>query len=339
MPEALESLQQIYQDYFLLGAAVSSKTLCTSEELILKHFGSITAENAMKFGRIHPASDRYDFREADAIVDFARTHGKQIRGHTLVWHNQVPDWVFLDDDGCPVSRGELMERMQSHIYTVMGRYRGHIDAWDVVNEAIEDRGSSYLRQSKWLQIIGPDYVARAFEFAHAADPEAVLLYNDYNETNSVKRQKMIHLVQELQDQGVPIHGIGLQAHWSIYHPSMDSIRAALDDYLLLGLPIHFTELDLSMFRFEDPSRDCTWPTREMLERQAQVYGEIFALLRDYHQHIASVTLWGVADDHTWLDDFPVRSRKNWPLLFDEEHRPKASFDRVVEFSKGGGSDR
>ena len=331
MRDQLKSLQDTYQGHFSIGVAVSPKTLDTSRELILNHFSSITAENAMKFAEVHPAPGQYDFSRADAIMDFARAHDKQVRGHTLVWHNQTSKWVFEGDRGTRVSRAELLERMQAHIYTVIDRYKGQIYAWDVVNEAIADHGDEDLRQSKWLEIIGPDYIDKAFELAHEADPDALLFYNDYNETNPEKRKKIIRLVRRLQEKGIPIHGIGLQAHWNIHWPSVDAIRLALDDYAAPGLAIHLTELDISVFRFDDHRKDLTAPTREMLQQQAKMYENVFALFRDYDQHIHSVTLWGVADDHTWLDDFPVRGRKNWPLLFDQYHRPKESFFRLVDF--------
>lgn len=331
MNQQLASLMDTYRDHFSIGTAISTRTMDVYSDLILKQFDSLTAENEMKFAELQPEPSHYDFSKADTIMGFARENGKKVRGHTLVWHNQTTNWVFTNAEGELVTREELLERMQSHIETVVGRYRGQIYAWDVVNEAIEDHSETYLRPSKWLQIIGPDFIDKAFEYAHLADPDALLFYNDYNETNPTKRKKIIRLVRELQDRGVPIHGIGLQAHWNIYGPSLAEIEEALQDYASLGLPLHITELDLSVFRFEDRRTDVKEPSHAMLEAQAEAYDGIFQLFRAYRAHIDNVTFWGVADDYTWLDDFPVRGRKNWPFLFDEQHKPKESFFRVVDF--------
>ncbi|KAI7251187.1 hypothetical protein KC345_g11592, partial [Hortaea werneckii] len=240
------------------------------------------------------------------------------------------DWMFRNSEGEPCTREQLLGRLQTHINTVVGRYRGQAYAWDVVNEAIEDKSDQYLRNTKWLEILGEDYLREAFEMAHQADPDALLFYNDYNETDPVKRDKIFKLVRSLLDQGTPIHGIGMQAHWNIYGPAIDEIRSALELYASLGLRIHITELDLSMFRFEDKRADLKAPIVEMLRLQEERYAEIFAVLLDYRKVIDSVTFWGVADDYTWLDGFPVQGRKNWPFLFDVHQQPKAS-----KFKNGG----
>lgn len=326
------SLKELFADEFRIGAAVSSGTIRTQEKLLARHFNSITAENEMKSENIHPAEDVYVFDESDAIVDFARRHGMAVRGHTLVWHNQTSGWLFQDADGRPVGKRVLLERLRSHIQTVVGRYKDNIYAWDVVNEAIADEGDELLRPSKWLEIAGPDFIAKAFEFAHEADPNARLFYNDYNESHPHKRDKIYALVKSLLDQGVPIHGIGLQAHWNIFDPSLDDIRAAIEKYASLGLELQLTELDVSVFRFDDRRTDLLEPEPGMLECQAEVYEAVFRLLKEYRGTVGAVTFWGAADDYTWLDDFPVRGRKNWPFLFDERHLPKPAYDRVARLA-------
>lgn len=323
------SLKDLFAEDFRIGAAVNPRTIQTQEKLLAYHFNSITAENEMKFESVHPSEDEYTFEEADALVNFARKHGLAMRGHTLVWHNQTTDWLFRDGQGGQVSKEVLLERLRSHIQTVVGRYKGDIYAWDVVNEVIADEGDQLLRTSKWTDIAGGDFIAKAFEYAHEADPNALLFYNDYNESHPHKRDKIYTLVKSLLDQGVPIHGIGLQAHWNLYDPSLDDIRAAIEKYASLGLQLQLTELDLSVFRFEDKRTDLTEPAPGMLERQAEVYEAVFRLLKEYRDCISSVTFWGAADDYTWLDDFPVRGRKNWPFLFDEQHRPKPAYYRVA----------
>ncbi|AWB46206.1 1,4-beta-xylanase [Paenibacillus sp. CAA11] len=323
------SLKELFSNQFLIGAAVNPVTIESQRELLTYHYNSITAENEMKFERLHPAEDTYTFEDADQIADFARQNGLKLRGHTLVWHNQTSAWMFEDQDGNRVDRSTLLERMRSHIHTVVGRYKQDIYAWDVVNEVIADEGDQLLRPSAWLEIAGPDFISKAFEFAHEADPEALLFYNDYNESHPHKRDKIYALVKSLLEQGVPIHGVGLQAHWNLYDPSLDDIRAAIEKYASLGLQLQLTELDMSVFAFNDRRTDLLHPTEELLELQAARYEAIFGLLREYQEVISSVTFWGAADDYTWLNDFPVRGRKNWPFLFDEKHQPKPAFWRVA----------
>lgn len=322
-------LKQLFQEDFKIGAAVNPRTIVSQEALLARHFNSITAENEMKFASIHPEEEVYTFEEADLLAVFARKHGMALRGHTLVWHNQTTDWLFHDRKGDPVSRDVLLERMRAHIHTVVGRYKGDIYAWDVVNEAIADEGAELLRSSRWLDIAGPDFIAKAFEFAHEADPGALLFYNDYNESHPHKRDKIYALVKSLLDRDIPIHGIGLQAHWNLYDPALEDIRAAIEKYASLGLQLQLTELDISVFRFDDKRTDLKEPTPDMLEIQAERYEAVFRLLKEYRNEITAVTFWGAADDYTWLDDFPVRGRKNWPFLFDAGHRPKPAYDRIA----------
>ncbi|MCM3129118.1 endo-1,4-beta-xylanase [Paenibacillus provencensis] len=323
------SLKEAFSEHFLIGAAVNPRTIIHQKELLAHHYNSLTAENEMKFESVHPSEDTYTFEAADQIVSYAREHRMKLRGHTLVWHNQTTDWLFEDNRGGLCSKELLYSRLQSHIDTVVKRYKNDIYAWDVVNEAISDHEDEWLRPSKWLTIAGAEFIAKAFEFAHAADPDALLFYNDYNESNPVKRDKIYKLVRTLLDQGAPIHGVGLQAHWNLYDPSLNEIREAIEKYASLGVQLQLTELDVSMFKFDDRRTDLLAPTEEMLELQAQRYESIFGLLREYKDVISSVTFWGAADDYTWLDDFPVRGRKNWPFLFDEQHQPKLAYYSVM----------
>lgn len=322
-------LKEIFADDFKIGAAVNPLTIQSQEHLLAHHFNSITAENEMKFISVHPEEKVYTFDAADRLVTFARKHEMAMRGHTLVWHNQTPDWLFHNNDGSPVSREALLERLREHMQVVVGRYKQDIYAWDVVNEVIADEGEELLRSSKWLDIIGPDFINKAFQFAHEADPKAMLFYNDYNESHPHKRDKIYKLIRSLLDQGVPLHGVGLQAHWNLHDPSLDDIRAAIEKYAALGLQLHLTELDISIFRFDDHRTDLKSPPEELMEKQAELYGAVFKLLREYRKEVSSVTFWGAADDYTWLDNFPVHGRKNWPFLFDEQHQPKSSFWSLV----------
>lgn len=335
MTQTIPALHKAYEGAFKIGAAINPYTIQSDGEFIAKHFNSVTAENQMKFGVLHPEEDLYDFAEADEIADFATRNNMVLRGHTLVWHNQTSDWVFKNPTtGGDASRELLLSRLKSHIDTVVGRYKGIAYAWDVVNEAIEDKTDKVMRESKWLELLGEDFILQAFRMAHEADPQALLFYNDYNETNPIKSRKIYNLVRTLLDKGAPIHGIGMQAHWNIHGPELDEIRAAIELYASLGVQIHITEMDVSVFNHDDKRTDLTAPTSEMEKLQEQRYEDIFKLFKEYQSNITSVTFWGATDRYTWLDGFPVRGRKNWPFLFDVKGEPKPSFWKVIGQSQG-----
>jgi endo-1,4-beta-xylanase len=317
----LPPLREAFKEYFPIGVCVNPQTLQTHRHLIKGHFSSITAEDEMKFDRLQPEEGRFDFAEADAIVAFARENGLLIRGHTLVWHNQTPEWVFLDKEGRPAPRELVLQRMEEHITTVLSRYKADIKVWDVVNEVVSDR-EGYLRvKSPWYQRTGEEFIGRAFTCAHRVDPEAKLFYNDYNAAVPEKRERIVKLLRDLLDRGVPVHGMGIQGHWTIYDPSLSEIEAAIEAYAALGLEVQITELDVSLYHWSDTG-NFRVPPPELLSRQAERYRQIFELFRRYRGVITGVTLWGPADDRTWKDNFPVRGRKDWPLLFDENHRLK-----------------
>jgi endo-1,4-beta-xylanase len=329
----IPKLHEAFAGQFRIGAAVNPFTLQKQRELLAQHFNSITAENEMKFESVHPEEDRYTFDQADRLFAFADEHGMGVRGHTLVWHNQTPSWVFQNSDGSSTDAKTLLNRMREHINTVAGRYKGRVYAWDVVNEAVSDSADSLLRPSRWLDIAGEEFIARAFEYAHAADPQAQLFYNDYNESDPGKRERIYSLVKGLKDKDVPIHGIGLQAHWSVAHPTLDEIRAAIERYAELDVRLHVTEMDVSVFGFDDRRTDLTAPPAELMELQAERYEAFFRIFKEYSGVIDSVTFWGAADDYTWLDGFPVRNRKNWPLPFDTNHNPKDSYWRMLDIAR------
>lgn len=326
-----KSFAEQYKDYFTIGAAVNRRTIHSSKDLLLQHFNSITAENEMKPEHLQPEEGKFNFDVADQFVGFAEEHNFAMRGHTLIWHNQTPNWMFEGGEGSPASRELLLERMQAHISTVVGRYKGRIGSWDVVNEVIDDSPELFLRKSKYLDIVGEDFIEKAFQFAHAADENALLFYNDYNESFPEKREKIYKLVKSLVEKGTPIHGVGMQAHWNVTMPHLDDIRTAIERYASLGLQIHITEMDVSVFEWDDKRTDLVEPTPEMVALQEQRYEQFFQVFREYKEHISNVTFWGVADDYTWLDNFPVVGRKNWPFLFDREHQPKPVFSKIINF--------
>lgn len=323
------ALKDLYQHAFKMGVAVSEDVLERKAPLIAHHFNSVTAENVMKFESLQPEEGVFDFESSDRIVRYAMQNGMAVRGHTLVWHNQTPDWVFEGEDGKPASRDLLLQRMKKHIDTVMKHYEEEITTWDVVNEAISDKGSDLLRSSKWRELIGDDFIEHAFRFAHEANPKAQLFYNDYNEVNPEKADKIYQMLQSLIEKGVPIHGLGLQCHWNVGTPEIATIKAALEKYASLGLRLHVTEMDVSIYPHGEEAKRFDTPPAERLEQQANRYEQFFQLFHSYRNVIDSVTFWGVDDSYTWLDHFPVPNRKNWPFVFDEQSNPKAAFWEIA----------
>jgi len=260
----------------------------------------------------------------------------KVRGHTLCWHNQTPKWFFTDSTGKQVSREVLLARLKKHINDVVGRYKGKIYAWDVVNEAVPDTSTSIYRRSKFYEIIGEDYIEKAFEYAHAADPDAKLFYNDYNTESSAKREKIYQLLKKLKDKKVPVDGVGLQGHWSIYEPTALELEKSIQQFASLGLQVQITELDVSVHPKEHERRakkttDTGELTAEMVEKQTAQYKMLFGIFRKYKGTVTGVTFWNVSDKYTWLDNFPVLNRKDYPLLFDQNYKPKKAFEEVVNF--------
>jgi endo-1,4-beta-xylanase len=337
--QAAKGLKDYYKDYFAIGVAVSPQSLrnLDQQKLILEQFNSLTPENAMKMGPIHPRENEYNWRDADSIAAFARRNNLKLRGHTLCWHSQAPAWIFVDAEGKNVSKEVLLQRLKDHITTVVNRYKESVYAWDVVNEAISDKPDEYLRPSKWLEICGEEYISKAFQYAHEADPKAQLFYNDYNEITASKREKIFRLVKSLKDAKVPIDGLGLQGHWAINEPSKAQLDSTLKRFSELGVTLQLTELDISVYpkeherRERKPEDSDTTFTGEREQKQMQVYKYSFELFRKYKKYITSVTFWNISDRGTWLDNFPVRGRKDFPLLFDRNYQPKKAFWEVVKF--------
>jgi endo-1,4-beta-xylanase len=335
-----KGLKDYYKDFFPIGVAVSPQALKTDQAtLIVEQFNSMTPENAMKMGPIHPKENEYFWSHADSIVAFAQRNNLKLRGHTLCWHSQTPKWLFTDEKGVTVSKEVLLKRLKDHITAVATRYKGKVYAWDVVNEAISDKPDEFLRNSEWLKICGEEYITKAFQYAHEADPNALLFYNDYNEINPVKREKIFKLVKSLKDAGVPIHGVGLQGHWALNEPSRSQLDSTLTRFSELGLKIQITELDISVYPKEHTARERKAEdydsnfTKEKEAKQIEVYKMCFELFRKHKDAISGVTFWNISDRHSWLDNFPVRGRKDYPLLFDKDLKPKKAYWAVVDFSK------
>ncbi|MDT0685330.1 endo-1,4-beta-xylanase [Autumnicola psychrophila] len=337
--EQEKGLKDYYSEYFPVGVAVAPNSFeGKSKELILQHYNSMTPENVMKMGEIHPEQNRYYWEAADKIANFAREHDMKMRGHALVWHQQTGDWIFKAEDGGQVSKEELLQRMKNHIDTVVSRYKGTIYAWDVVNEAISDDPDEFLRKSEWYDIAGEDFIIKAFEYAHEADPEAKLFYNDYNAVIPEKRDRIYKLLKMLVDRDVPIDGVGIQGHWSIIDPSEQELRKAIDMYSSLGLDVQITELDVSIYPWEKERREMREDesdefTPELQQQQVDKYKMFFDVFRDYKGVLTGLTFWNIADAYSWLDYYPVEGRKNYPLLFDEDYEPKEAYYEVTEFEE------
>ncbi|SDF78593.1 endo-1,4-beta-xylanase [Chitinophaga filiformis] len=336
MPD--KGLKDYYRSFFSIGVSVSPRVLKGEEgQLITCQFNSVTPENDMKMGVIHPRENEYNFRGADSIVAFALRNKMKIRGHTLCWHNQVPAWIFKDEKGDTVSKEILLQRLKDHITTVVTRYKGKVYAWDVVNEVISDKKEEFYRNSAWLSICGPEFIEKAFLWAHEADPQAVLFYNDYNEINAVKRAKIIQMVKSLRAKGVPVQAIGLQGHWAFNEPTEDQLEKTFADFAALKMPLQVTELDISVYPKEHEARERragdvdTSYNRERENSQAEQYRRCFTIFRKYKNSLTGVTFWNLSDKHSWLDNFPVQGRKDYPLLFDRNLQPKKAFKEVVDF--------
>lgn len=341
------TLKEAYAKDFLIGTALNSRQVFGEwpQELALveRHFNSITPENLLKWEMVHPEPKEYHFEPADRFVEYGERHGMFIVGHTLVWHSQTPRWVFRGEDGEPADRETLLERMREHIHTVMGRYKGRIGGWDVVNEAVEDNGS--LRNSRWRRIIGDDYIAKAFEFAREADPEAELYYNDFDMWKKEKRDGVIRLVKDLQARGLRIDGIGMQGHWGLDYPEPEEAEASIEAFAALGVKVMITELDVTVLPVVNNYFGAEVERRSELNEGLNPYpdglpteverqftkrcAEFFSLFHRHADKISRVTFWGVHDGNSWRNNFPMRGRTDYPLLFDRRLRPKAALSAVT----------
>jgi endo-1,4-beta-xylanase len=346
------ALKDVFEGAFRIGAALNpgqfTEKNTAGAALVKHHFNTITPENVLKWERVHPELERYDFEPVDAFVAFGEKNRMFIVGHTLVWHSQTPKWVFQDSEGKPLTREALLERMRQHIHAVVGRYQGRIDGWDVVNEALNEDGT--LRQSRWLQIIGEDYLVKAFQFAHEADPDAELYYNDYSLENAPKRAGAVALIRKLQEAGARVTAIGTQSHNQLAWPTLAQQDSTLQAFADLGIKVAITELDVDVLprregRAADLSpaaRDSLNPYREGLPDSvqaalAQRYADLFGVYLKYQDAITRVTFWGVTDRQSWLNGFPLPGRTNHPLLFDRAGRPKPALEAVLRAARKEGN--
>jgi endo-1,4-beta-xylanase len=346
--KTVSGLKDAFAGDFLIGTAVNTRQIlggdAKAKPFINKQFNAITPENEMKWERIHPLPEKYNFTPADSIVSFARANGMFITGHTLIWHSQTPDWVFQDSLGNPLTRDALLERMKNHIFTVVGHYKGRVQSWDVVNEAMGDDGQ--IRKSKWYNIIGDDFIEKAFEFAHEADPDAELYYNDYNNEEPLKRAGVINIVRNLRNKGLRIDGVGIQGHWHLDSPDFKIVDEGISEYAALGVKVMITEMEINVLptpswlygadiskisEYKDSLNPYVSGIPDSVQAQlTNRYANLFGLLLRNKDKVSRVTFWGVHDGYSWKNNWPIPGRKNYPLLFDRNYQPKPAYYAVIE---------
>ena len=340
-------LKDVFKGDFYIGTAIGERNMQESRPeylaLLAKEFNAITMENNMKWGVIHPEEDTWNWEIPDKFVDFGTKHNMYILGHNLVWHSQMARSGFVDRDGRQLSREAMLQRMQNHIATLVGRYKGRVIGWDAVNEAVdEDRG---WRRSRWLEIIGEDFMDYAFHYAHDADPGADLLYNDYNMHNPGKRRFVVDWIEGAKKRGVPITGIGMQGHVGLGYPDIHEFENSIVAYGRTGLNGHITEMDVDVLPVAQQrtgaeiSNSADYSDElnpyvdglpsEIEKKQADRYVEFFKVFLKHRDVIKRISFWCTGDGESWKNNFPVRGRTNYPLMFDRNYKRKACYDAVV----------
>jgi len=348
---AQTTLKQAFKNDFRIGAALNESEFSGENPgavaIIKAQFNTISPENVLKWESVHPAPGKFNFAAADRYVDFGVKNKMFIVGHNLIWHQQTPKWVFEDAQGKPVDRDTLLARMREHILTVVGRYKGKISGWDVVNEALNEDGT--LRKSQWEKIIGDDYLLKAYQFAHEADPKAELYYNDYSLENLPKRNGAIALIKKLQAQGVHIAAVGLQGHYKMDWPTTNQVDETIKAFSALGIKVAISELDIDVLPSATQAQDAEVSMNFALQAKlnpytnglpysvqqklAQRYADLFSAFLRHSDHMSRVTFWGVTDADSWLNDWPVRGRASYPLLFDRDDKPNLAFDAVMNVAQ------
>ena len=344
-PNPSVKLKDAYKNYFMIGVALNQRNVSTPDQinLVKAEFNSITAENDMKPGELHPKEGVWNWEKADKIANFCRQNGIKLRGHCLCWHSQFADWMFTDKKGKEVKKEVFYERLREHIHTVVNRYKDVVYAWDVVNEAMaDDNGGgprwgrfggqepSPYRQSRHFRLCGDEFIAKAFQFAREADPNALLFYNDYSCVDEGKRERIYNMVKKMKDAGVPIDGIGMQGHYNIYFPSEEQLEKAIVRFKELVKHIHITELDIRMnqemggqLQFSrGENRPVAGYMNTMLTDQ---YSRVFKIFRKHKDVIDCVTFWNLGDRDSWL------GVNNHPLPFDENYKPKQAYYAIKNF--------
>jgi len=345
-------LKDAFKEDFFIGTAIGTRNMQESRPeylaLLAREFNAITMENNMKWGVVHPDENTWNWEVPDKFVDFGQKHGMYILGHNLVWHSQMARDGFVDKDGRELSRDAMLKRMQNHIATLVGRYKGRVTAWDAVNEAVdEDRG---WRRSRWFNIIGEEFMDYAFNYAHEVDPKAELLYNDYNMHNPGKRRFVVDWVEGAKKRGIPITGIGMQGHVGLDYPDIGEFEKSIAAYAGTGMQLHITEMDIDVLPRAQRQTGADISDRagyseelnpyveglpaEVEKQLADRYVEFFKLFLKYRDSIRRVTFWGTGDGESWKNNFPVPGRTNYPLMFDRNFKRKLCYDAVVNLVSG-----
>jgi len=349
-PKTEIGLKDALSGKFLFGTAMNTAQITGKDSLgvaiIKKHFNSIVAENIMKSEVLQPVEGEFDFTYADQFVKFGEDNKMKIIGHTLIWHSQAPEWFFVDSHGKDVSPEILKTRMKTHIETVVGRYKGRVHGWDVVNEAIEDDGS--WRKSKFYQILGEDYIRLAFEYAREADPDAELYYNDYSMAHSGRRDAVVKMVNDLKAKGVKIDGIGMQGHMNMEFPTPEAFEKSIEAFASTGAKVMITEMDITVLPW--PGTNVSADIAQSYEYQQSInpypeglpdsvatalhdrYATFFKLFFKHADKITRVTVWGVNDTQSWRNYWPVKGRTDYPLLFDREYKAKPIVKTIIDMN-------
>ena len=347
--EAQPGLKDAVGKNFLVGVALNTQQTAAGADpavtrAIETHFNSIVPENCMKPEALQPQEGKFKWRKADRFVEFGQQRGMAVIGHVLVWHSQTPEWFFKDSLGQTASKELLIQRMRTHIHTVVGRYKGRIKGWDVVNEAIEDDGS--YRQSPWYQIIGPEYIELAYQFAHEADPGAELYYNDFSMSVPAKRKKVCEVIGSLKKKGLRIDGIGMQSHNGLTWPSNEDYEASIDAFAALGCQVMITELDMNVlpnpesFSGADVALSFDYDEKmdpyknglpaDVEKRINERWLDFFRIYKKHRRQISRVCVWGLSDAQSWMNDWPISGRTAYPLLFDRQNQAKPVVQDIIK---------
>jgi endo-1,4-beta-xylanase len=342
------SLKDAFAGKFLIGTALNADQITERDEagvrLVKQQFSAIVPENCMKSESIHPEEGRYDFTLPDLFVEFGTKNNIVVTGHTLIWHSQLAPWFCQDENGNNVSREVLIAHMKDHISTIVGRYKGRVRGWDVVNEAILDDGS--YRKSKFYEILGEEFIPLAFQFAHEADPDAELYYNDYSMSVPEKREGVVRLIQSLKEQGIRIDAVGMQGHLNMETPQPEEFEKSLLAFAGTGVKVMITELDLTVL--PSPRRNLGADVSASFDYQNDInpyqeslpdsvseawtnrMGDFFKLFLKHQDKVTRVTLWGVSDEDSWRNSWPIPGRTDYALLFDRNHQAKPIVDRLIK---------
>ena len=348
--EGGKTMREAFADKFLIGVALNTRQVTTKnpevQALIRDQFSSVVAENCMKAEVVQPNEGLFDFRDGDKLCDLAEKNGQAVIGHCLVWHSQAPRWMFRDKDGKQVSREVLIQRMKDHIYKVVGHFKGRVKGWDVVNEAIEGNGE--FRKSPYYRIIGPEFIRLAFQFAHEADPNVELYYNDYGMDSPRKREAVVRLVKDLKAHGCRIDAVGMQSHVGFDTP-LDEYEKSIEAYAATGVKVMVTELELSVLPWPKGNYGAAIETNfdykkemdpytdglpaEIQKKQDDFYAKLFDIYLRHSKDISRVTFWGVTDGDSWKNNFPIHGRTDYPLAFDRDMKPKPFVETIIEMAE------